>query len=115
MPQPFPDVCLQAGTQFETNIATRRATFGDGYTQHSLDGLNAIHQTFTARFIPLPHSEAEALRKGLEDSVATDTYWYTLAGQSTALQFEVEADGIRFDIVGPTHSSVSCKFRQVHA
>lgn len=111
---PFPSACLKRGIVYETEVRTRTADFGDGYTQNALDGLNSNTLVFTADFSAQKNVDAQSLLNDLLGSIASDAFEHTPRSHSAPLYFEVAEGGVIFRPLGPFYAEVSAKFRQVY-
>lgn len=58
----LPNIELSYGTDMSMDVRVKRVDFGDGYSQRSLDGLNAVRQQWRLVWERIPDAQAEELR-----------------------------------------------------
>jgi phage-related protein len=83
MPDSFlpPVPPADGGARRTTNVRLNEAKFGDGYSQRSLDGLNAVERTLALTWPPLTQAQADAIESFLDDH-AGQAFFYALPGDA---------------------------------
>ncbi|WP_011581218.1 MULTISPECIES: phage tail protein [Chelativorans] len=75
-------VDISPGSTLTVKPRVRRAGFGDGYSQRTGDGLNAINRECSAVFSVLTSDEADALTSFFEERAGYKPFLWTLPGES---------------------------------
>jgi phage-related protein len=83
----LPAIELSYGTDMSQDFRVRRVNFGDGFSQRSVDGLNAQPQSWRLVWEHIPDSQAETLRTFFAGLAGTGIIDWTPFGQSTALKW----------------------------
>jgi phage-related protein len=72
------------GTSSETTARVREASFGDGYSQITADGLNSVSAQVTLVLEGIPVADAEAVQSVLAGWRGATTFVFMLPGSSLA-------------------------------
>lgn len=87
-----PAVAPSPGTSRKPEIRLLKASFGDGYTSVSPDGLNHIRRTLDLRWDVLTRGQAETIEAFLEaHGGGTTPFLYTPPGAPAPVKFTCEA------------------------
>ena len=70
---PPSDPAVSSARQAKSRI--KSAQFGDGYSQRSSDGLNAVTRAFSAQWASIPSTDADTIEAFLEAHTSTAFLW----------------------------------------
>lgn len=79
------------GTDMSEEPRIRKVQYGDGYSQRSNDGLNAVRQRWTVVWAGIKRTEAETLRLFFKGEKGTGIITWTPFDQSEELKFTAGA------------------------
>lgn len=85
LPLPLPagvEVSLGSEVNYKARILV--AQFGDGYTQRSGDGQNAVGSTYSVSFNTLTRAEAKVLLDFFAERAGYKAFTYKISGETTA-------------------------------
>lgn len=83
LPLPLPEgvnVSLGSEVQYKARVLT--AQFGDGYTQRSGDGQNAVGATYNVGFNNLTRPEAQVLLDFFKERAGYKAFTYRVSGEA---------------------------------
>lgn len=81
------DVNIAPGSGIDYEPRVRRANFGDGYSQRSGDGLNALSRKLQANFQVLTYAEAKTLLDFFEERKGYLPFMWTPPDETVARQW----------------------------
>jgi phage-related protein len=76
-------VDVSLGSEVAFKARTLKAQFGDGYTQRSGDGQNAVSGNYSVSFNTLTRVEAQILLDFFTAQAGYKAFYYTIKGEST--------------------------------
>ena len=108
-----PPRCPDAGSvSVVTEARTRRADFGDGYSQRSADGLNSIKRSVSLNWTLLETSEADTIIAFFEARGGHEAFLWTPPQETTQRKW-VAASWTRESATAPNRASLSVTFEEV--
>lgn len=89
----------------------RVSSFGDGYEQRALDGINTIGQEFQLQFTNISISSAQDIDDFLDARGGLEAFYWTPTGDATQMLFKCE----EWDVEYSSHisRSVTATFKRV--
>lgn len=91
----------------------KKADFGDGYSQRTGDGLNAVAVSPTLSFIALSLAEADAIESFFVARGGYESFEYTLPDESTARQWVTSEEGWARTATGPDLYTINVTLTEV--
>lgn len=110
MTETFPAITPSVNTKQKKTYRVLKATFGDGYTQRAVDGLNATRQEWDVVWQQLTEADADTITDFLDAREGADAFFWTTPLGPT-LKFN-NPGGYNKVSTFSTHSTITARFVQ---
>lgn len=86
-----PGVLPTVSSSVQFSAKTLEASFGDGYEQVAVAGLNSVSGVYTVNFENLTLAQRDAIETFFKAKAGAEAFFYTFPGESTARKFRCKS------------------------